>query len=128
MTAIYVILTIIPVTLFVIEFATYVVYGNFIPKQIEKVFLNLDENKLNLELNSICLSILKYGSSYNYITTARSIFSKYYIYSIGRIPRWSPLHKKIKHWYEIATKNYIEKLNKSLEVDPKEKEKVGEEN
>ena len=87
------------------EVITLSVYGWFVSKQIEDVFMNLDESKLRLSG-----SILNIGNERDlpYITNLGfSLLSQYYINEIGTIPRWSPLHKKVKRYYAVAIKNSL---------------------
>jgi len=83
------------------EFATFMVYGGFVSKQITDVYMNLDESKLRL--NKFNPSIL---STNRYITNVQfSIFSKYHIEGLGTVPRWSKLHKRINEYFAIACRN-----------------------
>lgn len=85
----------------IMEFATLIVYGGFVSKQITDVYMNLDESKLRL--NQFNPSIL---STNHYITNVPfSVFSKYHIEGLGTVPRWSKLHKKINEYFAIACRN-----------------------
>jgi len=98
MKAIIIILIAIPIAL---EFSTWVVYGGFISKEVRDVYMDLDES--SLRLNQFNPSIL---STNCYITDVPfSLFSKYHIQGLGTIPRWSPLHKRVKQYFAIAAKN-----------------------
>jgi hypothetical protein len=88
------------------EFATFMCYGSFISKSDADFYMNLDVSKLMV--NPIDNEILYWYSSPelgDYIGhVPDSIFSKYYINKIGRVPRWSKLHRKINEYYIIAGK------------------------
>lgn len=85
----------------IMEFATFIIYGGFVSKQIIDVYMNLDESKLRL--NQFNPSIL---STNCYITSVPfSVFSKYHIEGMGTVPRWSKLHKRINEYFAIACKN-----------------------
>ena len=85
----------------IMEFATFIVYGWFVSKQITDVYMNLDESKLRL--NQFNPSILETNC---YITNVPfSIFSKYHIEGLGTVPRWSKLHKRINEYFAIACRN-----------------------
>lgn len=97
MIVIYLILIIIAVA----ETATFIVYGSFVSKEVANVYMNLDESKLRL--NHYDKSIL---STNCYITNVPfSLFSKYHINGMGTIPRWSKLHKKVNHYFAVASLN-----------------------
>lgn len=94
--------------LFIFEFATFIVYGGFVSKQITDEFMNLDQSKLSI--NQYNSTILMDWSKYpvrGISTLPFSIFSKYYISDVGTIPRWSKLHKQIKLYYEVAKQNSL---------------------
>lgn len=83
------------------EFATFMIYGGFVSKQITDVYMNLDESKLSLnEFNPSILSTNCYIANVSF-----SIFSKYYISELGTIPRWSKLHKRVNEYFAIACRN-----------------------
>ena len=85
----------------IMEFATFMVYGGFVSKQITDVYMNLDENKLRLnQFNPSILSTNCYISNVPF-----SLFSKYYISGLGIIPRWSKLHKRVNEYFAIACRN-----------------------
>ena len=72
------------------EIATY---GLFISKEDEKNFLDMDYSESYL--NPYDKTIIDVGS--HFITNLPiGFFAKYYISDIGIIPRWSPLHNKVK--------------------------------
>jgi len=87
----------------VMEFATFLVYGGFVTKETEEVFMNLDKSKLRLnQFDPTILSTNPYIANVPF-----SLFSKYHINGIGTIPRWSKLHKKIKHYFAVAIINQM---------------------
>ncbi len=89
------------IVLITMEISCYFVYGGFITKEVEEIYMNLDESKLRL--NSYNASIL---STNRYITNVPfSLFTKYHIEDLGRIPRWSKLHKQVNRYFSIALRN-----------------------
>lgn len=83
------------------ELSAFFVYGGFVSKETTDVYMNLDESKLRLnQFNSSILATPCYITHISF-----SILSKYHISGLGRIPRWSKLHKRVKQYFEIATKN-----------------------
>ena len=83
------------------ELIHFRVHGGFVSKQVSEEFMNLDESRLTLNPydNGILLTtpfIASHGFAF---------LSKYYIGGIGRVPRWSKLHKRIEEYYAIAIKN-----------------------
>lgn len=98
-------ISIIIIALFIIflvsEISNFIVYGNFVSKEIKNIYMNLDESKLRLNIYDP--SIL---STKCFITNVPfGIFSKYYINGVGTVPRWSKLHKRINEYYAIAHRN-----------------------
>jgi len=85
----------------IMELSTFIIYGGFISKQIEEVYMDLDESALRL--NPYDHGIL---CTNPYIASVPfSVFAKYHISGIGRVPRWSKLHKRINEYFAIAAKN-----------------------
>ena len=83
------------------ELSTFFVYGGFIDKEIEEMYMNLDESELRLNIYNPSILSTRY-----FITHVPfSFFVKYYINGIGTVPKWSKLHKKINHYFIVATKN-----------------------
>jgi len=81
---------------FILEGATFLVFGWFISKETEKKFLELDFN--DFEFNSFSDSIL---STNPYISTVPlPILTKYYINGEGTILKWSKLREKIEKHYK----------------------------
>jgi hypothetical protein len=75
--------------------------SGFVSKQITDVYINLDESKLSLnQFNSSILNTNCYIKKVPF-----SIFSKYYISTLGTIPRWSKLHKRVNEYFIIAYRN-----------------------
>ena len=107
----------------VLEFGTFVVYGGPISKDTTDMYMLAYEDEISL--NVFNKSILHINSKIlnRYISTLPfSIFSKYYIYGLGVVPRWSKLHKKINQYFIVATKNDTY----SLEDDTYVKERYDE--
>ena len=105
METIYLLLVLIVLGVIINEFSICSVYGGFISKEVEDVFMNLDENTLRLSsINSAILSTTHFTSWY-ISTIGASLFSKYHISGLGTVPRWSKLHKRIDQYYVIAIKN-----------------------
>jgi hypothetical protein len=98
-----IVLYVIIILIVVMEFATILTFGWFIPKKTRDVFMNLDESKLRL--NMFNPSIL--STKYPITNLPFSLFSKYYIKGVGTIPRWTKLHKKVNHYFLTAIKNEI---------------------
>lgn len=88
------------------EISSFSVYGKFVSKEVEDIYMKLDESKLRL--NSLNPQIL--STTYFIAPIPFGILCKYYINGIGSVPRWSRLHKRITQYYVIALKNEIEKL------------------
>lgn len=83
------------------EFINFIVYGGFVSKQVTDVYMNLDESELRL--NQFDPSIL--STNCHISNVGFSVFSKYYIYKLGTIPRWSKLHKRVNEYFAIACRN-----------------------
>jgi hypothetical protein len=80
------------------------VYGTFVSKEITNIYMNLDKNKIRLNIYDPLILSLPYSYINN---TPFSLFSKYYIDGLGTIPRFSKLEKKVKEYYIIALKNKL---------------------
>lgn len=92
------------------EIIAFIAYGGFISNELAELYMDLDESKIQISFfNSTIFRPFGYNSDSPYVIKTTICFSsKYYINGIGRIPRWSKLHKKMKQYYIAALKNSIE--------------------
>lgn len=84
------------------QILTILVYGSFVSKYTENIYMSLDESKLRLNMfNPEIISTDCYISK----VAGCRILTKYFICGHGTVPRWSPLHKRIEEYYHIAMRN-----------------------
>ncbi len=89
---------------FLLEVPKFLVLGGFVSKETTRKYIDL--NKDDYRINTCDSSILSMKYNYNYISSIPfGVFSKYYIYKLGRVPRWSKLHRKIDEYFKIALKD-----------------------
>lgn len=88
-------------TFAILQIFVFIVWGYFIPKNVELKYMNMVES--DFRLNSVDPTILSMTKNGNFISKLPfRIFAKYYIWNLGIVPRWSKLHKKIDEYYKIA--------------------------
>ena len=101
------------VVIIIVELSTYSIYGQLISNDIVDEYLRkyqpFKKNPYNSNIISPKLLIddlphnefqdrLMHGGYIS--TTLFSLTSKYYINGLGRVPRWSKSHKKIKNLFK----------------------------
>lgn len=82
------------------EMSTWLVYGSFVDKEVQERYLN----KVNVERNPFCSSILYVDELPFVAKLPLPLFCKYYISDVGTVPRWSKLHKELNRYYKITRK------------------------
>lgn len=96
------------IVMIVIELITTLMCGKFIKEEILTKYLDGKEDEFYLDIFSNTLLSHQTPNDATFITDhpGPSLFSKYYVYGLGRVFRWSEGHRRIEKIYqELKTKN-----------------------
>lgn len=96
------------IIIFVIELIITSVCGNFIKEEILTKYLDGKEGEFYLNIFSDTILLHQTPNDATFITdhTGPSFFSKYYVYGVGRVYRWSEGHRRIEKLFEeLKNKN-----------------------
>lgn len=85
------------------SFVNWHLYGKFLRGKYINQFL--DKYLKDYELNKFDPTMLSAPGALPYMATRRTIFSKWYIYNIGRVFRWSEAHKRIERYHKKLLRN-----------------------
>lgn len=96
------------------EMASYLIYGGFLKDK--EIYQYIKNNEDKTDLNQFDLDILYIGENkYSYYAVKLpiycSIFTRYYINNLGRIPYWSKSYKLLKQMHKKAKTEYYGRIS-----------------